>query len=214
MATMNDNGENGRSLPDGWEIMTVGEIAENTMIGLDRGRSQQSVEQISDGYAYIKMNNVSMDGSVDLENIVFVPANGSEVVKYSLAHGDILFNTRNSLELVGKTGIVKSPNPNTLYNNNLMRIKVKSFILPEFLCYQMCSYDFRKKLELVKKSTTNVAAIYAKDLLPLPVVLPPLIEQSGHGFAGACSHGVETLQGVSTQGGSHWKIVEWQIGNW
>ena len=33
-------------------------------------------------------------------------------------------------------------------------------------------------MELVKKATTNVAAVYAKDLLPLAIAVPPLAEQT------------------------------------
>jgi type I restriction enzyme S subunit len=32
-------------------------------------------------------------------------------------------------------------------------------------------------MELVKKATTNVAAVYAKDLFPLAIALPPFAEQ-------------------------------------
>jgi type I restriction enzyme, S subunit len=32
-------------------------------------------------------------------------------------------------------------------------------------------------MERVKKATTSVAAVYAKDLFPLPIAIPPLAEQ-------------------------------------
>ena len=173
----NSEPENDSKLPNGWVWTTIDNLAEEKLIGLDRGRVQQIFEQTPGTFPYIKMNNVTMAGDVNHDSMAYVPASNSEVNKYKVRHGDLLFNTRNSLELVGKTGIVKSPAQDTLFNNNLLRIRTTSDVLPEFLCFQMCSDGFRRKMELVKKSTTNVAAVYAKDLLPLPIALPPLDEQ-------------------------------------
>lgn len=173
-AELNKLGEN--RLPEGWTWTNFGDLVENSLIGLDRGKSQQSKESIPGRFGYIKMNYI-YEGKVDLFGLVFVPASESEVKKYCIEDGDVLFNTRNSLELVGKTGIVKLPKPNTLFNNNLMRIRTKSNVLSDFLCFQMCSEIFQKKLDTVKRSTTNIAAIYAKDLFHLPIALPPLSEQ-------------------------------------
>ena len=45
---------------------------------------------------------------------------------------------------------------------------------PQFVCYQMNSPKFREKLKAGKRATTNVCAIYAKDLLPIKITLPNL----------------------------------------
>jgi len=58
-----------------------------------------------------------------------------------------------------------------------MRIRPKQHVLPEFLAWQMVSPPFRKKLDAIKRATTNVAAIYAKDLFSLKVSVPTLDEQ-------------------------------------
>lgn len=161
---------------DGWAAASIDQLAADTMIGLDRGRSQQSDEAAS-GAPYIKMNNVTMDGQVRCEDLVYVPASTEEVVRFAARDGDILFNTRNSKELVGKVGLVRKPPLGTIYNNNLMRIRLDQRVSPAFLVIQMCSHEFRRRLESVKKATTNVAAVYAKDLLPLAIALPPIPEQ-------------------------------------
>src|SRR5262245_30545487 len=110
------------------------------MVGLDRGRSQQSTH--SADFPYIKMNNITMDGRVILTDTVFISASKEEQLKFAVRDGDLLFNTRNSFELVGKTGIVRNPTRTILYNNNLMRIRLALGILPNFVCSQMCSPDF------------------------------------------------------------------------
>ncbi len=165
------------ALPEGWTWASIDQLAAETMIGLDRGRAQQSDDPAS-GVPYIKMNNVTMDGRVVCDEMAYVPANGEESKKFAVKDGDILFNTRNSKELVGKVGIVRNAPDGTIYNNNLMRIRVPRGVVPEFLCLQMCSHEFRRRMELVKKATTNVAAVYQKDLLPLAIALPPQAEQT------------------------------------
>ena len=119
-----------------------------------------------------------MDGRVLFDGLVYVPVNCEEATRFSVQNGDILFNTRNSVELVGKVGIVRCAPDGAIFNNNLMRIRVPGRVDSAFLCVQMCSNEFRRRMELVKKATTNVAAVYQKDLLPLAIALPPLAEQS------------------------------------
>ncbi|MDD3179244.1 MAG: restriction endonuclease subunit S [Opitutaceae bacterium] len=165
------------SLPDGWTWASINQLAAETMIGLDRGRAQQR-DDPSFGVPYIKMNNVTMEGRVLYEDMAYVPADMEESERFAVQDGDILFNTRNSKELVGKIGIARNPPRGAIYNNNLMRIRVPRGVTPAFLCLQMCSHEFRRRMELVKKATTNVAAVYAKDLLPLAIALPPHTEQT------------------------------------
>lgn len=151
-------------------------MAADTLIGLDRGRAQQNADPTS-GFPYIKMSNVTMDGTVVYEHLVYVPASANETSRFDVQNGDILLNTRNSKELVGKVGLVRTPPTGAIYNNNLMRIRLAEGVSPTFLVFQMCSKEFRQRMELIKKSTTNVAAVYAKDLFPLVIALPPYAEQ-------------------------------------
>ncbi len=162
-------------LSDGWAWASIDQVIRESLIGLDRGRNQQNNEGI--GAPYVKMNNVTMDGRVIFEDLVFVPALKDEQDRFALAEGDILFNTRNSKELVGKAGLVRHVSKGAIYNNNLMRLRFSRHIIPSFVIAYMCSDGFRRRMELVKKATTNVAAVYAKDLFPLQLALPPLAEQ-------------------------------------
>jgi len=163
-------------VPEGWTWCSLDVVSEQTLLGLDRGRDQQREDPV--GVRYVKMNNVSMDGNVHTDDLVYVDASPEEVARYELANGDLLFNTRNSLELVGKVGIVRSVPARTVFNNNLMRIRTCDGVSSVFLGYQMCAPDFRQRMEKVKKATTSVAAVYQKDLLPLVIALPPDREQA------------------------------------
>jgi type I restriction enzyme, S subunit len=163
-------------LPAGWRWTTVADVADDTQIGIVRAKAQQN--RAGKGVPYLKMNNLTMDGKVTANDIVFVEATQDEINRFSVRAGDILFNTRNSVELVGKTGIVTREASGSIYNNNLMRIRTKPDVSSLFVAYQMCSPDFRRRMERVKRSTTNVAALYAKDVLPLPIALPSIDQQN------------------------------------
>ncbi|OOG54050.1 hypothetical protein B0E47_12810 [Rhodanobacter sp. B05] len=162
-------------LPSGWVWGSLDQVVAESLLGIDRGKEHQSL--VDGNASYIKMNNISMEGSVDTSALVRVDASPEEIDRYSLASGDLLFNTRNSRELVGKTGMIQEVDPTTVYNNNLMRLRFDGSITPAFACHQMCSVVFRGRMEKVKKATTSVAAVYAKDLFPLQVVVPPMEEQ-------------------------------------
>jgi type I restriction enzyme S subunit len=164
------------AVPEGWAWTTISQLTVDSVIGLDRGRAQQSADPEA-GVPYIKMNNVTSDGRITYDKLSYVPARPDEKKRFVVREGDVLFNTRNSKELVGKVGLVQNPPPSAIYNNNLMRIRFSEDVSPAFLNLQMISNEFRRRMELVKKATTNVAAVYAKDLFPLPVALPPCAEQ-------------------------------------
>jgi len=153
----------------------VEEITSEHSIGLVRSNNQQNEKGI--GLPYIKMNNVDLNGNVDFTKVVFVEVNNDEAEKYALKKGDILINTRNSVELVGKTGIVREEKPNCVFNNNLLRIRTKSEYNPLFIGYQLISPWLRKQMVKEKKATTNVCALYQRDIFPLRVKVTDSIKQ-------------------------------------
>ena len=147
-------------LPDGWEWKTLDEIKISNAIGLVRSQAEQSLEH---PYKYVKMNNITNDNRFTLDNITNVRASDEEIKKYSLLKGDLLFNTRNSNELVGKSCIYDL-NELVLYNNNIMRIRFKSNVNSYFVGYQFSSNLIQGQLNDIKSGTTNVSAIYYKEL--------------------------------------------------
>ena len=159
-----------------WAVVSIDQLAIDTTIGLVRAAALQNSD--GNGFGYLKMDKVDMNGGIDLEGLVYVHATADEVERFSLHKDDVLFNTRNSVELVGKTGHVTSePATPLVFNNNLMRLRFVEEALPAFVAIQMCSKPFRAIMEGAKRATTSVAAVYGKDLRPLPIALPPLAEQ-------------------------------------
>ena len=161
-------------LPEGWAIETIGNLILSSNTGLVRGAKDQSIDK---EFSYFKMNNLSTKGKFELTNLVKVDATNEELSKYSLQAGDFIFNTRNSVELVGKCGVLEhDPSEPVIFNNNLLRITFRH-INPRTISFWFNSADGKSQLRSVTSATTSVAAIYQKSLIALEVPIPPLAEQ-------------------------------------
>ncbi|MFH1931125.1 MAG: restriction endonuclease subunit S [Pseudomonadota bacterium] len=162
-------------IPATWKWIEFCDLTKETKIGLVRSVKEQSN---SFKCAYLKMNNITIDGTLDINDITKVNASKDEVQAYSLKDGDLLFNTRNSFELVGKNTVFKFLHKeNVLFNNNIMRIRFLPDVYPKLISHFLNSTIGKLLLNGIKKCTTNVAAIYAKNLNTIPIPLPPKEEQ-------------------------------------
>src|SRR5690606_12427351 len=96
-----------------------------------------------------------------------------------LKEGDLLFNTRNTLDLVGKVAIWKNELPFALYNSNLMRMKFSELYVESnfFMNHLLNTEASIKKLKSIATGTTSVAAIYTEDLLTIKIKITTKKEQ-------------------------------------
>ncbi|MBC9786532.1 restriction endonuclease subunit S [Heliobacterium chlorum] len=166
--------ENGLGL-ESWKNILFRDLVYESKLGLVRNINEQSIDfEIK----YLKMNNIHKDGYLDLNNLMYVNAPKSEIEAYKLKSGDFLFNTRNSRELVGKNAVYKNTTEEpVLYNNNIMRVRFTKEVISDFVCYYLNSAKGKAELDKIKKVTTNVAAIYAKDLNKIIIPTPSIKEQ-------------------------------------
>lgn len=155
-----------------WEVKKLGEVIETTQLG---GNYQNSEEQ--NDYPLMKMGNLQR-GFISLKKIEYVKGQiPSE--KDLLKTNDLLFNTRNTLDLVGKVSIWRNELPIAYFNSNIMRICFnKKFIASNvFVNAVFNTKEFLGKLKDIATGTTSVAAIYTRDLFELEFSFPSLSEQ-------------------------------------
>jgi type I restriction enzyme S subunit len=155
-------------------LTRFGELVAGTQLGLVRSKEQQSEAH---PWPYLKMNNITTAGTLDLSKVTSVEASDDEAEKFRLADGDFLFNTRNSYELVGKTAVWSDNGEPVLYNNNIMRIRFRPGIESRFVNAVFLTPAVQSQLDGFKKQTTSVCAIYWKNLKDIEIPLPPLPEQ-------------------------------------
>ncbi len=157
---------------EGWVEKTIEELIETNCIGLTKSSREQGPEK---KWRYVKMHNITRDNRLDFSNYVRVDANDAEICKFQLKDGDFLFNTRNSFELVGKVCLFENNlNDIVLFNNNIMRIRYKSGVEGRFILFAFSSKSIAEALTAMKSGTTNVSAIYYKDLRLLKIAIPPV----------------------------------------
>ena len=160
---------------EGWEEKTLGDLVVSNVVGLTRGKVEQGYDK---KYPYFKMNNISPDNTLCWDDLICVDANEEELEKYCLQEGDFLFNTRNSKEWVGKSTVYRDYDaPIMLYNNNVMRIRFVNTINPVFIAYSFLADYTKDQLEKIKSGTTNVWAIYYRDLSKILITYPSSSEQ-------------------------------------
>ena len=153
-----------------WPLVPLEKIVRETKLGLVRGAQEFGPDY---PIPYVRMNAITRNGEIDLEAVQRTHATAAEVEAYCLQPGDLLFNTRNSKELVGKTGMFREEGT-YVFNNNLMRMRFIAEADPFFVTAAFQTPFVQHELSLRKSGTTNVFAIYYKDLRSLPIPLPPI----------------------------------------
>ena len=155
-------------IPDSWTVTTMEEICTSRQLGTsERG------DPDDDGVSLIKMGNLGI-GTWDLTDVETIRHSEDILDKCELKQGDLLFNTRNSPDLVGKTAVWEFDSP-AVFDNNLLRLRFNSEVYDSRFINLYLSSDLgRNYLQSLVHGTTSVAAIYWKDLKNLKVPLPAL----------------------------------------
>ncbi|MFI1923223.1 restriction endonuclease subunit S [Streptomyces sp. NPDC020377] len=154
-------------------LRPLGELVASSQGGWSRG--QRHLVPANVGTPYLKMNNITSNGDLDLDQVVCVEADAAEQSKFGLNIGEVLFNSKNSAELVGKSAVVDERIQGWVFNENITRILFEASIIPEFAVLQLNTPRFRQRAK--GKASTNVAAIYMRDLKRVPFLVPSLSEQ-------------------------------------
>ncbi|MDH0621668.1 restriction endonuclease subunit S [Pseudomonas chengduensis] len=145
-------------------------------------------------FPLIKMGNL-VRGSFDTSKIEYIAPNIQPEETHKLYFGDVIFNTRNTLDLVGKVAMWRGELPVAYYNSNLMRLEFNADICSsEYANFALNTSRSIAKLRALATGTTSVAAIYTRDLLGMPFIVPPLSEQRA--IANALSDMDALLDGV------------------
>jgi len=157
---------------DNLNVTTIEEIVTDVQSGFASG------DRTKDGVVQLRMNNVKTDGNFNWSSYVRVPATPNQINKFKLKNNDIVFNSTNSPELVGKTSIFTGFNEQVVFSNHFLRIRIDlERVDPQFLAFW---FNLQWKKQVFKNLSTqwvNQAAVRKEDLLALKLFLPPLPEQ-------------------------------------
>lgn len=157
---------------ESWEEKTFGQLIRSIQTGTTLLGNEQN-----NGIPLLKMGNIQR-GYWDLTKIEKLEQEieSENIIRY----GDFIFNTRNTLELVGKGATWVLKNGIYGFNSNLARV-IFDGVDTIFFNYL---YNIPNSISQVKAravGTTSVAAVYPRDLYSINFSLPSLPEQTAIG---------------------------------
>ncbi|MFQ2277925.1 restriction endonuclease subunit S [Aeromonas hydrophila] len=183
-------------VPEHWQCVPFGLLVSRADLGGNYLGGQEE-----NGIPFLKMGNLGR-GCIVLDKLECLEEGSSFDDAHRLSMGDFLFNTRNSLDLVGKVAVWHDELEFALYNSNLLRVRFKKDFIssPDFMGFVFNSSGALGWLALLAKGTTSVAAIYYKDLRSMVVPIPPVDEQNAiSSFISKCLSRLDTLEEKAIQ---------------
>ena len=162
--------------PFKWKTMPLGV---NCVLN-QYGTSKKSNDR-SQGVPILRMGNITYDGHLDCTDLKYVDLPHFEAKKYALCSGDLLFNRTNSRELVGKTGIWDG-RFYAVAASYFIRLQVdKDVLCPLYVWAFMNTSTMKRRLFNIARGAIGQANINARELLSLPLPIPPLDRQHDYG---------------------------------
>ena len=153
--------------PKGWEVVTIGDIVTEVRYGT----SKPAVE--GGKYPYLRMNNLTADGHLDLNDLKYIDIPDDEIEKCVVRKGDVLFLVTNSIELVGKT-VVFDLQEDMIIAGYIIRVRLNKRLLPEILSQYMNLEALKDILRSMAKGAVNQANINAQELQSIKVYIPDM----------------------------------------
>ena len=160
-------------IPSDWEVKTLGELYK-VHNGLSKGK-----QFFGHGYPFLSFsvvfNNVFIPNK--LENLV--DSSKEERASYSINKGDVFITrTSETVDELGMSCVALKDYPNATYNGFCKRLRPNDveFVNLGYLGFYLRS-DFIREWFLKFSTVTTRASLKNDELLSLPLVLPPTIEE-------------------------------------
>ena len=152
----------------GFAIKCLGDIANS----VNYGTSSPAVE--GGKYTYLRMNNLTYNGYLDLTDIKSIDVPEKDLDKYIVRKGDILFNRTNSKELVGKTALFDL-DKEMIIAGYIIRVRINiNEVIPIYVVRYMNTAFMKSYFANLCKGAVNQANINSKELKAIPIPFPPL----------------------------------------
>jgi type I restriction enzyme S subunit len=155
----------------GWDRGTIREVVSDVKYGTSKPASENGK------YPYLRMNNITYEGRLDISNLKYIDINDDEVEKYIVRKGDILFNRTNSKELVGKTCVFDLIEPMVIAGY-IIRVRTNDLAIPSYISAVLNSDYGKLILKMMCKSIIGQANINAQELQDIKILIPPITLQT------------------------------------
>ena len=151
----------------GFEVGTIADVVKDVHYGTAKKASEDGK------YIYIRMNNITYKGDLDLTNTKRINVTEKELAGCVVQQGDVLFNRTNSKELVGKTCHFSGSEP-MIIAGYIIRLRMNGRVLPEYLSVFMNLARSKNLLYSMSKGAVGQANINAQEVQSIEIVIPPV----------------------------------------
>lgn len=161
--------------PKGWPEANLESMAD-VVSGITKGRKTRNEDLTQ--VPYMAVSNVK-DGYIDWTTVKTIEATQQEIEQYRLLPDDVLMTEGGDPDKVGRGAIIKAPLKNCIHQNHIFRVRLdESVLLPGFFAEYLQHQRAKRYFLGCAKQTTGIASINMKQLRALPVLVPPMAEQT------------------------------------
>ncbi len=162
------------TIPADWGVVRLGDVAE-----VQTGRAVNK-KAVADGelkIPYLSVANVK-DGYLDLRIVKTMLVSNTDVERYGLKKGDVLFTEGGDADKLGRGSVWGGEISPCLHQNHVFAVRPSADVLiPDFLS-SFASSGFGKRYFLgAAKQTTNLASVNSTQLKEMTLALPNIREQ-------------------------------------
>ncbi len=152
-----------------WKMKRLGDV----LIRVVNGAVYEPTNSF--GLPITRIETIS-DGVIDYDRVGYAKPT-TELAKYKLERGDILFSHINSVDHIGKVAIFRAE-ADLYHGMNLLLLRAGDVVDSQFLFYWLGSCQGRKKSVSLAKQAISQASINTSEVKNIEASLPPLPEQA------------------------------------
>ena len=159
-------------VPAHWQIKALKFIA-TVQTGVAKGKDNTGKDTITVPYLRVA---IVQDGYLALDDMAEIEIPTSDLPRYLLKSGDVLMNEGGDFDKLGRGHIWRGEVASWIHQNHVFAVRphdVSSEWLNAITGSGYAQFYFMTR----SKQRTNLASISSTNIMELPVVLPPLVEQ-------------------------------------
>ena len=158
------------AIPASWNEVRVGDL----MDGTPQNGLYLPEDRYGSGTPIVRINDFSFGSLIAGTMPQRVGLDGDEGSQYLLAIGDVIINRVNSLDLLGKVGLVTDLDEPTVFESNMMRFRTKPGDIEAGLLVTLLSaHGTRRQINAMAKRAVAQASVDQGDVADIVVPVPP-----------------------------------------
>lgn len=158
--------------PKDWDVKTLSEIPHSYKNGL-----YKKEEDYGSGYPCVRMYNIS-NGLINKTKSPLLRVSDYEFDTYQLKPGDLLINRVNSIDWIGKAGIVPNGLGKVTFESKNIRVRFDNGVVyPNYIRYFVQTSIYAQQIKSMIKAAIAQCTINQDDLDRLIIPLPSYDEQ-------------------------------------